>query len=335
MCLTGSLPGDPQAILTRQFAPGMGPPALSAQLLSAQGVSRPMPVARQSTGIPQLDEHLGGGLLPGALTLVIGATGIGKTQLGVQFAQAGGSGEGCQGIFVDMSTRGDSQSHVDYARRLFGWELSEADSDQPPQLENFFDPQPSPDELLQVFNYPGKRVSRREMDWGELGHWQQQINEKLATTIGFLYGNFVSGCRRVVIDGVEPVDVPAESIQIELFEYIYHQVIRKDPLWVARDLFRQDYRRNSQAAEQHVYSNDAIGCMLLQTSKEAMLEQLISRNLDEGDLVSGANTVIYMGKILDGTRIRRAMYIAKHRGSAASDELIPYHIDDSGIQIVL
>lgn len=292
-----------------------------------------MPIYRQSTGIPQLDDHLGGGLLPGTLTLVIGATGIGKTQLGVHFAQAGAPDEGRTGIFLDMSTRGDSQSHVDYAQQLFGWELAVADASQRPDLARFFDPHTSRDELLRIFNYQGKRVSRREMDWDELGGWQQQINEKLAMAIGFLYGNFVRGRRRVVIDGIEPVDVPAESIQVELFEYVYHQVIRKDPLWVARDLFRQDYRRHSQAAEQHVYANDQIGCMLLQTSKESMLEQLIARNLDEGDLVSGANTVIYMGKILEGTRIRRAMHVSKHRGSAASDELIPYHIDDSGIHI--
>ena len=38
---------------------------------------------------PGLDELLGGGLLPGTLTVVVGSTGIGKTQLGLQFAQAG------------------------------------------------------------------------------------------------------------------------------------------------------------------------------------------------------------------------------------------------------
>lgn len=292
-----------------------------------------MPATRQTTGIPKLDEHLGGGLIPGTLTLVIGATGIGKTQLGVQFNHAGQAAEGHNGIFFDMSTRGDSQSHEDYAERMFGWKPVVADSGKQPDLENFFESDLTHGEMLHVFDYQGKRVSRREMNWDELGHWQKQINEKLATTIGFLYGNFTRGCRRVVIDGLEPVDVPAESIQIELFEYVYHQVLRKDPMWVARDLFRQTFRKNSEAAEKHSYASDEIGCMMLQTSKEAMLDQLISRNLDEGDLLSGANTVIYMGKMLDGTKIRRAMYISKHRGSAATDEIIPFHIDDAGIQI--
>ena len=39
--------------------------------------------------VPGLDQRLGGGLLPGTLTVVVGASGIGKTQLGLQFARAG------------------------------------------------------------------------------------------------------------------------------------------------------------------------------------------------------------------------------------------------------
>ncbi|NQT14257.1 MAG: hypothetical protein HQ582_15990 [Planctomycetes bacterium] len=38
---------------------------------------------RLSTGIDQLDGLLGGGLLPGTLTVLFGSTGIGKTQLGL------------------------------------------------------------------------------------------------------------------------------------------------------------------------------------------------------------------------------------------------------------
>src|SRR5262245_35842585 len=82
--------------------------------------------SRQSTGVPGLDEHLGGGLLPGALTVVVGATGIGKTQLGVQFAAAGKSDENRRGIVLDMSSRGDSQHHLQYARSIDDWQLKEA-----------------------------------------------------------------------------------------------------------------------------------------------------------------------------------------------------------------
>ena len=83
--------------------------------------------ARLSTGVPGLDELLGGGLLPGTLTVASGATGIGKTQLGLQLPQAGRAQEGERGIIFDMCSRGDSQNHADYARRMFDWQLAVSD----------------------------------------------------------------------------------------------------------------------------------------------------------------------------------------------------------------
>ena len=58
---------------------------------------------------------LGGGLLPGTLTVVAGATGIGKTQLGVHYAHAGASDESRRGVIYDLTARGDAQSQSDYA----------------------------------------------------------------------------------------------------------------------------------------------------------------------------------------------------------------------------
>ena len=49
---------------------------------------------RVSTGIPSLDAMLGGGLLPGTLSVVYGATGIGKTHLGLTFANHGRAADG-------------------------------------------------------------------------------------------------------------------------------------------------------------------------------------------------------------------------------------------------
>ncbi len=159
------------------------------------------------------------------------------------------------------------------------------------------------------------------------------MNAKLQSAIAFLYGNFVGGARRVVFDGIEPCDRPHDSIQLNLLEYVYHQVVRKDPEWVARDLFRQDYRQHAEAAAQHSYEPSQIGCLLLYTSHEMMLDELMSRPLDEGDMLSNANTVIYMGKIREGHRLRRALYVGKHRGSACTEEVQTYRIDDQGLRI--
>src|SRR5580704_16098664 len=80
---------------------------------------------RLSTGLSKLDELLGGGLLPGTLTVVAGATGVGKTQLGLHFANQGVQQERERGIIFDMTSRGDSQNQDEYARRLFDWNLTQ------------------------------------------------------------------------------------------------------------------------------------------------------------------------------------------------------------------
>lgn len=64
-----------------------------------------IPASRLGTGIPALDERLGGGLLPGTLTVIVGGTGSGKTQLGLQFLNAGQAPEGRRGIVFDMTAR--------------------------------------------------------------------------------------------------------------------------------------------------------------------------------------------------------------------------------------
>ncbi len=288
---------------------------------------------RLSTGVPGLDERLGGGLVGGALTVLVGATGIGKTQFGVQFAQSGESDEGTPGVFFDMSVRGDSQSHAEYAARMFSRQIEQIDADATPDLEDFF-ARPSHGHYLRVFDHRSRRITRSGEDFFTWHEWQAQMNARMTAAIAFVYGNLVRGVRRIVIDGVEPVDRPSESIQFEMFEYLYHQVLRKDPEWVARDLFRQHYRRHADAAAHHRYDPQSVACLLSVTSRETMLEDLISRSLDEGDVLSGANTVILLGKIRQGTRIGRALYVAKHRGSACADDVIPFAIDDSGLRVI-
>ena len=291
-------------------------------------------MSRLSTGIPALDDLLGGGLLPGRLTVVVGATGIGKTQLGVQFAQAGKSQEGKPGIIFDMTARGDSQSHAEYAKRMFDWSLHAADVTSQVRLDDFFNPDNRIGNFLHVFDRRGKRVTRGDLDFDAWHEWRGELNARLNATVAFFYGNFIRGVRRAVIDGVEPVGKPSDSIQLELFEYVYHQILRKDSEWVARDLFRERFNQNSAAVAKAQYDHEQIGAMLLYTSAETMLDELIRRPLDEGDVLANANTIIQLGKVQDGPKIRRALHVAKHRGSAASDEIVPFEITNHGLQLV-
>src|SRR5262245_7612032 len=133
--------------------------------------------ARHATGVSGLDELLGGGLIPGTLTVVVGATGIGKTQLGLQFAHAGKQQEGRRGVLFDCSSRGDSQSHLEYALRMFDWQLAAQNPDQQVDLEHFF-ATPIAD-YLHIFDYHGRRVTRRDLDWDDWRNWQAELNARL------------------------------------------------------------------------------------------------------------------------------------------------------------
>lgn len=288
---------------------------------------------RLSTGVPGLDPLLGGGLLPGTLVVVVGATGIGKTQLGLQFAHAGAAQEGARGIVFDMACRGDSQNHATYAQRMFDWTLHTAAAWDPQDLAGFFDPRHSHGDYLHVFDLHGRRVTRSDVDEDTWRLWQSELLARLTATIAFFYGNFTRGVRRAVVDGIEPVERARESIQWQLLDYIYHQILRKDPQWVARDLFRQHFRQQAEAVAQHTYDPARLVCVVLCTSRETMLDDLISRPVEEGDLLAGANTLMYLGKQREGRRLGRALYIAKHRGSACCEEIVPYTIGAQGLRI--
>ncbi len=288
---------------------------------------------RLSTGVDGLDDLLGGGLIPGTLTVVVGATGIGKTQLGLQFADAGRRPEGRPGVVFDMSARIDSQSHAQYAPRMFGWTITEHPRDRF-SAESFFDPRRPVGDYLHVFDQTGRRVTQRDLGFDAWHDWQAELAARLELTIDFFYANFTRGTKRVVIDGIEPAERPSESIQLEMFQYVYHQILRKDSVWVARDLFRQSYRAHAETIARHTYDCHHIGAMLLATSHETMLDALIERPLVDGDVLATANTLIYLGKLREGGQLSRGLFIAKHRGSPCSDAVTRFAIDDRGIHLV-
>ena len=286
---------------------------------------------RLETGIARLDDLLGGGLIPGTLTVVAGATGIGKTQLGLQFAHHGLGQENETGILFDMTSRGDSQNHHDYARRLFGWELRESSSAEKHDPATVWQRDAARRDYMHIFHQSGRRVTKDDMQFDDWRQWKIELAKKIDRAIHFFYGNFIHGARRCVIDGIEPTDKASDSFQLQMFEYIYHQILHKEADWVARDLFRVEFRAQSQTVAKHVYNHRNIACMLLCTTHEVMLDDLLQRPIESGDLLSNANTIILMGKVREGSRMGRALHVAKHRGSACDDAIVPIEITNSGL----
>ncbi len=285
--------------------------------------------SRFSTGISSLDESLGGGLLPGTLTMVIGATGVGKTQLAMSFCQAGTQQEGQRGAIIDLSSRGDSQNHDGYGQRMFGTSLSIAD----PRRDQLPDPfvHGRPEDVLPFLGYSGQRVLRSQMDVDQWHTWQSELNRRLPFLSRFVYGHLVHGTQRFIVDGIEPQSDRSDSLQLDLLESVYHRMLRQEHDWLAREVFREKFRELSPRVEQHAFDHQRASAMVLVTTTESMLDQLMTRPLADGDLAAGANTIILMGRMLSEGRMGRALYIAKHRGSATDDRILPFSINDHGL----
>ena len=292
--------------------------------------------ARASTGIAKLDEMLGGGLLPGTLCVAYGATGIGKTHLGLHFAQAGRAADGAPGIFFDMNARGDSQQHHAYAERLYGWRLERWTHTVTPMS----DPNPPAQQMearycdalpwvgkLRDYQVPTPDGSF-ELDW----NWKAEYNHALYTVRPFVFFHLGAGTRRIVVDGIEPMDVPGDYIQPFLFDELYRKTIHRDsetlgmeiclPVWKHRELI-----------DRHRYDHAAVTTLLLVTTEETQLEHLIARKVAAGDIGAVANTIIVMGSERVGNRLGRFLCVVKHRGSAKSDDIAEYKVTERGLEL--
>ncbi|MFO0889322.1 MAG: ATPase domain-containing protein [Isosphaeraceae bacterium] len=288
---------------------------------------------RQPFGIEAFDRELGGGLLSGTLTVVAGATGIGKTQLGLRWANSGLLAEGSRGVICDLTSRGDSQNHRAYAEHHSQWLLESYPVSQQPELEQTWDwSEPLP-EYFHPIERTGRRVSRAYVDPDAWHEWKSDLARILRCSVGFFYRHFIRGVRRVVFDGLEPIERFSESIQFEFFEYVYHHVLRKDSDWAAREWFRERFRENAPRVAAHPYNHLSIGCVYLYTTPHVMLDELLEQPIGQGDIFSNANTIILMGRTREGGRLGRALAIAKHRGSAHGEEILPYRITEQGLEL--
>jgi len=284
---------------------------------------------RVSTGLLKLDAMLGGGLLPGTLTVVYGATGIGKTHLGLTFAAHGAAADGARGIVLDMNGRGDSQQHDEYAARLFEWKLTPMAAPYPP-----------PDQMDALYCNALRWLGRVrdfqvptpdggvEFDW----NWKASYNHALYTVRPFMYFHFAAGTRRVVVDGVEPMDSPADSIQFFMFDELYRKVVHRDAETLGMEICLPVWKHRA-FIDAHRYDHEAITTLLLVTTEETRLEDLLARKVATGDIGATANTIVVMGSERLGSRLARMLCVVKHRGSPMSDEIVEYRIGSTGFEL--
>jgi KaiC/GvpD/RAD55 family RecA-like ATPase len=288
---------------------------------------------RVSTGLERLDQMLGGGLLPGTLTVVYGATGIGKTHLGVGFAHHGRSADGAPGVLFDMNARGDSQQHHEYAARLYDWPLKRWTHTVTPMA----DPYP-PDDQMEAFycdafpwvgklrNYQVPTADGLELDW----NWKAMYNHAFYTARPFAYFHLAAGSRRIVVDGIEPMDVPGDYIQPFIFDDLYRKVIHRDDEILGMEICLPVWKHRA-FIDAHLYDHTRVTTLLLVTTEETRLEHLIGRKVAAGDIGAVANTIVVMGSERVGNRVARFLSIVKHRGSAMSDEIAEYRVGEHGI----
>ena len=83
-------------------------------------------VARTPTGVPGLDEILGGGFPQGRVLLILGEPGAGKTILCSQFLVNGVTKFGENGLFVSME---EGKGHYIREMSAFGWDLASAEKE--------------------------------------------------------------------------------------------------------------------------------------------------------------------------------------------------------------
>ena len=288
---------------------------------------------RVSTGSPRLDEMLGGGLLPGTLAVVYGATGIGKTHVGLTFANHGRQADRAPGLLFDMNARGDSQQHHAYAARLFDWQLGRWTHTVTPMA----DPYPSPDQMQAYYcdalpwvgklrEYQVQTADGLEFDW----NWKAVYNHALYTVRPFVYFHLAAGSRRIVVDGIEPMDVPADYVQPFVFDELYRKVIHRDSETLGMEICLPVWQHR-EFIDAHRYDHGAVTTLLLVTTEETQLEHLIARKVATGDIGAVANTVLVLGSERVGNRLGRFLCVVKHRGSAMSDEIAEYRVTERGL----
>ena len=206
-----------------------------------------------------------------------------------------------------------------YARRMF--QLAQTRAPPIARPDGFFNRPP-----LRRLSSSIRRRRVSAATWiSTAGRLAGRTDAATSCFIAFFYG-ISSAASAAVVDGIEPVDRPSDSIQIGCSKTSIIESLTRTQ-WVARSVPRTlRPRRSDRPASTHRARRLHAAVDIHETTLDGLIDARSTRRL-----LSNANTVIYMGKVREGTRFRRAMYVAKHRGSVCPDEILPYRIEEGGL----
>ena len=91
--------------------------------------------------------------------------------------------------------------------------------------------------------------------------------------------------------------------------------------------------KHREFIDAHRYDHARVTTLLLVTTEETRLEDLLARKVATGDVGATANTILALGSERVGSRLARLLCVVKHRGSAMSDEIVEYRITPTGIEM--
>src|SRR5258706_12350806 len=140
------------------------------------------------------------------------------------------------------------------------------------------------------------------------------------------------GSGGVVVAGFEPMDSPAQPIQFFMFDELYRKIVHRDAETLGMEICLPVWKHRA-FIDGHLYDHAAITTLLLVTTEETRMEDLLARKVATGDIGATANTIVVMGGERVGTRLARLLCVGKHRGRAMSDEVVGFRIGANGLQM--
>lgn len=236
------------------------------------------------TGIPGLDELVGGGFPEGRVILIVGGPGAGKTLLASQFLYNGIQEQNEPGVLISLD---ETKSHYYQEMLSFGWDFQAAEEDG------------------QFAFIDATRMSRVALLKAKM--YKDEANN--------LRGNQLS------------IDQLVEEMQAKIQQIGAKRVVL-DTLAALFYRFPDPVERRTATVDL-IESLSDIGITTLITTE---LRQFgLERNvLDEEYLVHG---VIMMQALFSGGSTTRALQVEKMRGTKVNNNVVPYTIDQYGIEI--